>query len=300
MEADLVGADNTARKRKTMSDVGSALDSFARARWMLRSTKRGKRVRCYGRVLVEGGSGIRVSQRVVFLKGMIPTELRCAAGAELEIGAQTLFNYGVSVLSERSVRIGARCRFGSFVQVRDCDERRTAPVVIGDDVWLAHGVLVEPGVVIGDGSVVSAGAVVSVSIPPRMLAFGNPIRIFPLEGSSAGIDTERGSNDRQVRAIEPPDSPRAPSRDQVRAAIIDWLDDTRHFGEAANLITDDDKSLRDGGLLDSLGLVELVLMLEERFATPIDRELAARPERQSMSGMVDLVILPSTPSVAAP
>ena len=92
---------------------------------------------------------------------------------------------------------------------------------------------------------------------------------------------------RRIAAVEP----------QVEA--WEWLDDTRHFGEAANLITDDGMSLREGGLLDSLGLVELVLMLEERFETPIDRELAARPDCQSMQAIVDLVTIPC-PSSAAP
>jgi len=285
-----------------MREVGTALDSFARARWMLRSAKQGKRVRCYGRVLVEGGTGIQVSTRVVFLKGMIPTELRCAPGAELVIGPQSMFNYGVSIVADRSIQIGARCRFGSFVQVRDCDERRIAPIVIGDNVWLAHGVVVEPGVTIGDGSVVAAGAVVSMSVPPGMLAFGNPVQIFPLEDAEADLDEAPPSNDNWEREVEAPTPTlrTGPSREEVRAAIIEWLDDTRHFGEAANLITDDAMPLRDRGLLDSLGLVELVLMLEERFETPIDRDVAARPECQSMRALVDLVTLQSPPSAAPP
>jgi acyl carrier protein len=79
------------------------------------------------------------------------------------------------------------------------------------------------------------------------------------------------------------------SRAEVRTAIIDWLDDTRHFGEAEGLIPNDAVSLRDGGLLDSLGLVQLVLMLEKRFDVAIDRELLAKPGSQSMSAFLDLV-----------
>jgi acyl carrier protein len=236
---------------------------------------------------------------------MLPTELRCAPGAELVIGTQTLFNYGVSVHSQRSIRLGRRGRIGSLVQIRDDDGRRAAPVVIGDDVWLAHGVLVEPGVTIGDGAVVAAGAVVSVSIPPRMLAFGNPVRIFPLEAAGAGHadggGRANGHSETEVPA-QTVDSHATPSRDDVRAAIIDWLDDTRHFGEAASLVTSDSASLREAGLLDSLGLVELVLMLETRFGVQIDRELVARTDRQSMNTFVDLVTMLSqwSPTPAPP
>jgi maltose O-acetyltransferase len=291
---------STAPRRKPVREIGSALDSFARARWMLRHTKRGKRVRCYGRVLIEGGTGILVSDRVVFLKGMLPTELRCAPGAEIVIGTRTLFNYGVSIVSERAIRIGSRCRIGSLVQIRDDDGRRTAPVVIGDDVWLAHGALIEPGVTVGDGSVVAAGAVVTVSVPPRMLAFGNPVRIFPLEQAPAGIANgdARSNGQWNVGSTLGARETRVPSREEVRAAIIEWLDDTRHFGEANRLITSDTMSLREGGLLDSLGLVELVLMLEARFDTSIDRDLVTQPGHQSMSALIDLVTTPARSSAS--
>jgi maltose O-acetyltransferase len=53
----------------------------------------------------------------------------------------------------------------------------TAPVSIGDDVWLGAGVLVLPGVTVGDRSVVAAGAVVSEDVPADSLAVGIPARI---------------------------------------------------------------------------------------------------------------------------
>src|SRR5258708_1619946 len=59
------------------------------------------------------------------------------------------------------------------------------------------------------------------------------------------------------------------------AAIGGGRDDSRHFGQAANLLTNDFVSLRRSGVLDSLGLVQLVLMLEDRFGLPIDRDLLA-------------------------
>ena len=286
---------------------------------MLRGTKRGERIRCYGRVLLEGRSGIEVGDRAVFMKGMLPTELRCANDAELVIGPQTMFNYGVSIVSQRSVRIGARCMFGSLVQIRDEDGRRTEPVVIGDDVWVAHGALLEPGAVVGDGSVVAAGAVLSSAVPPRTMAFGNPARTFPLEGAGIGVAAMEAPGkgpppvllareiDGLLPTYETPGMTEAgdestnnggTSRDRVRATIIDWLDETRHFGEAANLLTSDEVSLREGGILDSLGLVDLVLMLEERFGIDINRELVTRPESQTLSHFLDLVTLPP-PSVGS-
>ncbi len=107
--------------------------------------------------------------------GMIPSELVCDVGAELEIGAHTLLSYGVSVHARSSVRIGTRCMFGSMSRVRDFGESGgLAPVIIGDDVWVAHGAIIERGVTIGDGAVVSAGSVVRDDVPAWSLAAGNP------------------------------------------------------------------------------------------------------------------------------
>jgi acetyltransferase-like isoleucine patch superfamily enzyme/acyl carrier protein len=275
--------------RKELAVALSVVQSFARARLELRGTQRGARVRCYGRLLVPQRQGIEVGQRSIFLGGAIPTELDCSDGAELVIGERTLFNYGASVTARRSVRIGARCMIASLVHIRDDDGRRLDPVVIGDDVWIAHGAIIEPGTHIGDGAVVATMAVVSGHVPPRSLATGNPAQFFPLGGESP------------APTLEPPDGPPVPERSaqlprtaasEVRETIIEWLDDTRHFGAAADMIPDDKTSLRDAGLLDSLGLVQLVLMLEKRFSVTIDRDRVASPNSQSLEAIIDLVTRP--------
>jgi maltose O-acetyltransferase len=151
-----------------------------RALWLLRRCERGERVSVHSSVRVVAQGRIRIGARVQFFEGMIPQELVAAPGAELSIGEATLLNYGASIRAAQSIRIGARCLFGSFSIVRDEAQGRTASVVIGDDVWIAHGAIVEPGVTIGDGSVVGAGSVVTSDVPPRMLAVGNPATLRPL------------------------------------------------------------------------------------------------------------------------
>lgn len=53
---------------------------------------------------------------------------------------------------------------------------QSAPVTIGDGVWIGGGVIVLPGVTIGDNVVVGAGSVVTHDIPANTIAFGNPCR----------------------------------------------------------------------------------------------------------------------------
>lgn len=75
----------------------------------------------------------------------------------------------------------------------------------------------------------------------------------------------------------------------VRQVIIDWLDDNLHFGEAASLVTSDDLSFLDNGILDSLGFVRLVVHLEDTFKMTIDRKVLTRENFDSMNRIVRFV-----------
>ena len=166
------------RSIRNVSELASIVRSFARAKLELRGTRRGARVRCHGRVLVPRRAGVAVGSRTIFLGGAIPTELRCHEGAELSIGEQTLVNYGVSVAARRRVQIGARCMVASLVHIRDDDGRRTAPVTIGDDVWIGKGCIIYPGVRIGDCAIISAGSVVRRHVPAYGVVAGNPAQLI--------------------------------------------------------------------------------------------------------------------------
>ena len=51
---------------------------------------------------------------------------------------------------------------------------QTAPVIIGDNVWIGGGAIIMAGVVIGDNVVIGAGSVVTKDIPSNTIAYGNP------------------------------------------------------------------------------------------------------------------------------
>jgi len=55
-------------------------------------------------------------------------------------------------------------------------QRRADRVVIGNDVWIGHAVIVMPGVTIGDGAVLAAGAVVTRDVAPYTIVGGVPAR----------------------------------------------------------------------------------------------------------------------------
>jgi phosphonate metabolism protein (transferase hexapeptide repeat family) len=55
-------------------------------------------------------------------------------------------------------------------------ERRADRVIIGNDVWIGHAVIVMPGVTVGDGAVLAAGAVVTRDVAPYTIVGGVPAK----------------------------------------------------------------------------------------------------------------------------
>lgn len=86
--------------------------------------------------------------------------------------------------------IGARCLIGDAVLIMDSDfhdlsaEGRhsqpttPAPVVLEDNVFIGSRVIILKGVTIGKDSVIGAGSVVVRSIPPGVIAGGNPAKVI--------------------------------------------------------------------------------------------------------------------------
>ncbi len=76
---------------------------------------------------------------------------------------------------------------------------------------------------------------------------------------------------------------------EIRAQIVDWLDDNVHFGEAEELLVSDEVSFLDGGVLDSLGFVQLILFLEDTHGIKLERKDLTRENFDSMAKIVRYV-----------
>ncbi len=62
--------------------------------------------------------------------------------------------------------------------INDDSKTKSKPIVIEDNVFIGARSIVLKGVTIGFGSVIGAGSVVTQSIPPNVVACGNPARII--------------------------------------------------------------------------------------------------------------------------
>jgi len=61
-------------------------------------------------------------------------------------------------------------------------------VIIGNDVWIAHGALILSGVTIGDGAVIGARAVVTKDVKPYEIVGGNPAKHIRFRFSEEQIE----------------------------------------------------------------------------------------------------------------
>ena len=106
-----------------------------------------------------------------------------APGATLSL-ASGYANYGLRLECYQSIRIGFDAAIGPEVMIRDSDNHgvdgkpATAPVVIGNHVWIGARAVILKGVTIGDGAVIAAGAVVQRDVPAGALVGGVPARVI--------------------------------------------------------------------------------------------------------------------------
>lgn len=98
---------------------------------------------------------------------------------EIRIGDHALIAPNVQIYTafhptNAADRFGEGKQDGSF----DFCKTRTAPVRIGNHVWIGGGAIIMPGVTIGDNVVIGAGSVVTRDIPSNKIAFGSPCRVI--------------------------------------------------------------------------------------------------------------------------
>lgn len=102
----------------------------------------------------------------------------------IEIGSHCLISWGVGIadsdfhpLDPAQRRIDAQALAPFFEGRPPRPQLRTAPVIIGDNVWIGMNTVVLKGVTIGDNSVVAAGAVVTKDVSPNVVVAGNPAQV---------------------------------------------------------------------------------------------------------------------------
>ena len=140
--------------------------------------------------------GLRCRCRSVWLKGCYRSAfsygshlrfrkdfvVQIGGGGSVKIGNNVFFNNGCSLNSLASITVGDGCIFGENVKVYDHNHKfflegvpysesgfTSAPISIGNDVWICANTVICKGVSIGDGSVIAAGSVVRSDVPANTM-----------------------------------------------------------------------------------------------------------------------------------
>lgn len=111
----------------------------------------------------------------------------------------------VRISASDSIRIGNNVLIGSKVLIIDnshgsyngenqdipnsAPDKRdivTAPIIIGDNVWIGEGAVIKMGVTIGNGSIVGSNAVVTKSVPEGCIVGGVPAKIIKVFNVETG------------------------------------------------------------------------------------------------------------------
>lgn len=113
-----------------------------------------------------------------------------AKSARLDIAEGTFVGPWCTIVATCGISIGRNCLIAERVTIRDHDHAiraesgiaikdagmNSAPIVIGEDVWIAAGAVVLKGTTIGRGAVVAANAVVTRDVADYEIVGGVPAK----------------------------------------------------------------------------------------------------------------------------
>lgn len=130
---------------------------------------------------VDAGAQVKIGEGSWLRSHVEPTHFAAFGQGSIELGPFCWLN-GCHLSSKERLEIGREVMIGMGTRVFDGDQHdlddvrkeKTAPVKIGDHVWLTSDVTVLKGVTIGSNSVVGARSLVTKSIPEHSLAIGSP------------------------------------------------------------------------------------------------------------------------------
>lgn len=122
------------------------------------------------------GSKISFGRKAVVRDGMT---LR-VEGGELSIGDKCFFNTNMSITCVDKITIGDNCQFANNIVIVDHDHDYkkgvgcgfvSAPITLGNNVWVGANAVILRGVTIGDNAVISAGSVVRKDVPANTVFY---------------------------------------------------------------------------------------------------------------------------------
>ena len=135
------------------------------------------------RMLVDKGGTLKVLGDISISYG---ADIEVFSGGELTFKGGLVSNLNTVIVCANKIEIGKDVGFGRNITIRDNNGghyinitgyKDSAPVIIGDKVWLCESCTIMPGVKIGDGAIIGAHSVVYGNVPAHALVSGNPAKV---------------------------------------------------------------------------------------------------------------------------
>ncbi|MEP7231846.1 MAG: WcaF family extracellular polysaccharide biosynthesis acetyltransferase [Ginsengibacter sp.] len=125
-------------------------------------------LKCFGAKI---GHGVHVYPKVII---WAPWNIVLGDKCGIANGA-ILYSQGKIAIGKRTViSQGVHLCAGTHDYTKNGFPLITAPISIGDNVWIAAEVFIHPGITVGDGAVIGARSVVNKNMPPWMICAGHP------------------------------------------------------------------------------------------------------------------------------
>lgn len=127
----------------------------------------GDNVTFYNNVIICGPGTIKIGNNCAIGDNTI---IYASVGGGVTIGNDTLIAANTYIIDQDH-------SFSKNEPIRK-QEMKTAPIVIGNDVWIGANSTVLKGVTIGDGAVIGANSLVNKDVPSMVVVGGSPAKVI--------------------------------------------------------------------------------------------------------------------------
>lgn len=140
----------------------------------------GNQTQIYGELHLFGyGGEIEIGERC-----FVGEYTKIWSGNKVIIGNDVLISDNVHIVDTNSHEMNHIERANGYLRIINEGHSskevniNTAPITIGNHVWINFNSIILKGVTIGEGAIIAAGSVVTKDIPPFALVGGNPAKII--------------------------------------------------------------------------------------------------------------------------
>lgn len=178
-----------------MNKISKFIDNIlAVLRWARTKIFYFRSIHSEGLFYIGSNSSLKTQKGIISFKKKprIDKNVTIKAFGKISIGSRFSINPYSRIVGFDNIEIGNNVLIAQFVSILDHDhsidlddgslnfrgDYTTAPIIIGDNVWIGDKVTILKGVTIGSNVVIGANSLVNKSIPSNSIAGGVPCKVI--------------------------------------------------------------------------------------------------------------------------